>query len=379
MTDTPELLVDGRIYAGWTELRVTRAMDRAAADFDLRVSERWPGRADPWRIQPFAPVVLRFGRDVVLTGYVDHASPEVDATTHRVRIVGRSKTCDLVDCTPEIAGTEFRGATLPAIARALAQPFGVQVVEEASAGAPFGVEAKDRTDTAWDTIERLARLRGVLAHDDEEGRLVLTRAGTRRASGELVMGRNILSASARLDGSKRFSRYVVLSQRQTGAAVARDGDGDESDSEPEERANAGVQVSVSGVAEDPDVPRYRPRILRSEGSGDAAFARARAVWAAASARGKALQADIVVQGWRQQDGRLWRVNELLKVRADWLRLDHELLVVGTEFTLDDAGRRTMLTLTPPEAMTPEPAEEPRRGGGSGGGGGGSWADVRPVR
>jgi prophage tail gpP-like protein len=374
MTDTPELLVDGRIYAGWTELRVTRAMDRAAADFDLRVSERWPGRMDPWRIQPFAPVILRFGRDAVLTGYVDVASPEVDATMHRVRIAGRSKTADLVDCTPEIAGTEFRGATLPAIARALAAPFGVQVVEEAPAGAPFSVEAKDRTDTAWDTIERLARLRGVLAHDDEEGRLVLARAGTRKASTDLEMGRNILAASARLDGSKRFSRYVVLSQRQTGAAVARDGDGDESDSEPEERPNAGVQVSVSGVAEDPGVPRYRPRILRSEGSGDAAFARARAVWAAASARGKALQADITVQGWRQRDGRLWRINELVKIRADWLRLDHELLIIGTEFTLDESGRRTMLTVTPPEAMTPEPGEEPRRSGG-----GGSWADVRPVR
>ena len=375
MSDVPELLVDGRIYAGWTEMRVTRAMDRAAADFDLRVSERWPGRLDPWRLQPFTPVVLRFGRDVVLTGYVDYAAPEADEKTHRVRIVGRSKTADLVDCTPEIAGTEFRGATLPAIARALARPFGVEVVEEVPPGAPFSVEAKDRTDTAWETIERLARMRGVLAHDDEQGRLVLTRAGSRRASEELVMGRNIVAASAKLDGSKRYSRYVVLSQRQTGAAVARDGDGDDDDSEPDERPNAGVQVSVSGVAEDPDVPRYRPRILRSEGSGDAAFARARAVWAAASARGKAVQAEITVQGWRQQDGRLWRVNELIKVRADWMRLDHELLIVGTEFTLDDAGRRTMLTLTPPEAMTPEPAEENRRGGA----GGGSWADVRPIR
>lgn len=378
MTDVPELLVDGRIYAGWTELRVSRAMDQAAADFDLRVSERWPGRMDPWRIQPFAPVVLRFGGDVVLTGYVDVAAPEADATMHRVRIIGRSKTADLVDCTPELAGAEFRGATLPAIARALAAPFGVQVVEEAPAGAPFGVEAKDRTDTAWRTIERLARLRGVLAHDDEEGRLVLTRAGARRAAGELEMGRNIVAASARLDGSKRFSRYVVLSQRQTGAAVARDGDGDTEDDDTDERPNAGVQVSVAGVAEDTGVPRYRPRILRSEGSGDAAFARARAVWAATSARGKALQADITVPGWRQADGRLWRLNERVKVRADWLRLDHELLVVGVEFTLGEEGRRTVLTLTPPEAMTPEPAEEPRRPSG-GGGGGGSWADVVPIR
>lgn len=368
----PELLVDGRIYAGWTSLRVTRAMDRAAADFDLSVSERWAGQGEPWRIVPFAPVVLRFGADVVLTGYVDRAEPSLDAREHAVRIAGRSKTADLVDCTPELAGTEFRGSTLSAIARALAAPFGIDVAAEAPDGAPFQMEAKDRTDTAWDTIERLARLRGVLACDDERGRLVLTRAGSDRASARLVQGKNILSAKAKLDGSKRFSRYVALAQRPTAAAMARDGDGDTGDADVTQRENAGVQVAVSGVATDDGVPRYRPKVIRAEGSGDAAFARQRALWAATSARARAVQADIEVQGWRQPDGALWRINHLVPISAPLLRLDHELLIIGVEFMLDERGRRTRLTVTPPEAMTPEPLREDAGGGR---GRGGSWADV----
>lgn len=372
--DAVTLLVGGSIYGGWTEFRVTRSMDRAAGDFDLTVSERWPGREEAWRIQPFAEVEIRLGADPVLRGYVDVVEPETDAKTHRVRIRGRSKTCDLVDCTPELPGTEFRGSTLPAIARALAQPFGIEVVSDAPDGAPFGVEAKEKTDTAWRTIERLGRLRGVICHDDEQGRLVLTRAGERRAAGSLELGRNLIAASARIDVSKRFSRYVSMTQRQTGAAVSRDGDGDTTDGDEAERPNAGVQVSVTGNATDPDVPRYRPKIFRAEGSGDDAFARARAVWAAATARAKSLQVEATVQGWRKADGALWRLNELVKIKADWLRLDHDLLVIGTEFTLGQDGRRAVLTLTPREALLPEPLK-PARSGRSGRGGGGSWADV----
>lgn len=372
MSDAVELLVGGSIFSGWTEFRVSRAMDRAAGDFDLSVSERWPGRDEPWRIQPFDAVEIRLGSEAVLTGYVDIVAPETDAKTHRVRIRGRSKTCDLVDCTPELRGTEFRGATLPAIARALAQPFGVDVVSEAPDGAPFGVEAKEKTDTAWRTIERLSRLRGVLCHDDEQGRLVLARAGERRAAGSLELGRTLLAASARIDVSKRFSRYVTMTQRQTAAAVARDADGDVADSDEAERPNAGVQVSVTGIASDPAVPRYRPKIFRAEGSGDTAFARDRALWAAATARAKSLQVEATVQGWRKADGALWRLNELVKIKADWLRLDHDLLVIGTEFTLGQDGRRTRLTLTPREALLPEPLRR-----ASGRGRGDPFADVIP--
>ncbi|GGJ14264.1 phage baseplate assembly protein [Neoroseomonas lacus] len=372
MTDAVELLIGGSIYAGWTEFRVTRSMDRAAGDFDLTVSERWPGRTEAWRILPFAETEIRLGGDPVLKGYVDVVEPETDAKTHRVRIRGRSRTCDLVDCTPELRGTEFRGSTLPAIARALAQPFGIDVVTEAPDGAPFGVEAKEKTDTAWATIERLGRLRGVICHDDEQGRLVLTRAGERRAAGSLELGRNLLAASARIDVSKRFSRYVSMTQRQTGAAVSRDGDGDAEDSEEAEQPNAGVQVSVTGVATDPDVPRYRPKIFRAEGAGDTAFAQQRAVWAAATARAKSLQVDATVQGWRKADGALWRLNELVKIQADWLRLDHDLLVIGTEFTLGQGGRRTKLVLTPKEALLPEPLKPARTGRG---GARGSYNDI----
>lgn len=371
MTDAPELRIEGKAYRGWTEISVGRALDQGCAEFTLSSAERWPGLDQPWRILPFSSVEIRLGDDLVLTGYVDRLAPVLAPGTADVRVQGRSKTADLVDCTPELAGTEFRRATLPAIARALAKPFGVEVIERADCGGPIALERIDRADTAWDTIERLCRMRAVLATDDPLGRLVLVRAGTARASTALVQGQNVLEASADLNVSKRYSRYIVLGQ--SGSAAAQDiaGDGDADDDEPAERAGAGAVTAVEGIAADPDVPRYRPRVLRADSNGTAADARARAVWAATTGRARALRAEAIVAGWRQADGRLWQVNELVQVTIPRLDLDRDMLVVAVDHSLTvRGGRRTRLTLIPPEALAPEPVAAPT--------GRGSWADVKPI-
>lgn len=352
----PSLLVDGLIYSGWTELRVTRSLERAAADFDIALTERWMGLDEPWRLVPFTPVELLIDDDTLITGYIDAIAPSLSFGNHAVRIAGRSKTADLVDCTPILRGTEFRRSTLPAIARALASPFGVDVVEDADAGAPFALEAFDRGDTAWDTIERLARMRGVLATDDERGRLVLTRAASGRSSGRLVQGENVEDASAELDGSKRFSHYHVLMQQPSAAALDPDAEA------PGEQPFGRDQPAIEASAADPEVPRYRPRIIRAEGDGGQEDARRRALWAAAVGRGRGMRAAVTVPGWRQPDGRLWKVNELVDVFIPFLQLDHEMVIVEATFTLAmKEGRRTRLVVTLPEALTPEPIAERRAG------------------
>lgn len=369
MTDPVRMIVDGKVYAGWTDMRVSRGLDRCCADFTLSVGPRWPGLTADWLVLPFAAIEIALGDDTVLTGYADRFMPEISATSRDAKVSGRSKTCDLVDCTPEIGGTEFRRSTLPAVCRALCAPFKIEVVEAVDCGGTFALEAMERGDTAWQTIERLCRMRGVLACDDGRGRLVLTRAVPEtRASGALVQGENVLTAQARLDGGKRFSRYIVLSQQPSAAALDREGDGDADDEAPEERPGGGASPAIGATAEDPDVPRYRPRVIRAEGNGGAADAQARARWAAATARAKSVTADVTVQGWRQPDGRLWQAGEIVPVRIPYLALDRDMAVLEVSYLLGvKAGRTTELVLTPPEALLPEPLKA--SGTGSGGGGG----------
>jgi prophage tail gpP-like protein len=383
LNEEVELQIASRIFTGWKALRITRELDRMASDFDLTAAGRWPGQGEP--IMPFMPVVLRLGGVVVLTGFVDVVAPTIEAKRHDVRIAGRSKTAQLIDCTPELKGSELRGATLDAAARALAAPFGVAVRAEAEMGEPFKSEAMlDHGETAYEAIERLARLRSVLATDAPDGALVLTRTGEARAKDSLVEGVNIEVGKVVLDGSKRFSRYIVQAQTPLAASMSSDGDGDLDDEDEEERPNAGVAVSVLGSADDADVPLYRPRIVKGEAAMTPAQARERAVWAANTARAKALQANITVKGWLQSDGKPWTVNTLVQVSAPTLLMEGEMLIAGVTYNMDDrSGRTTELTVGPPDAWTPKPPKV-KKGKGSGtatstAGAVDTWAGVGSIR
>lgn len=363
MTALPELLVDGRLYAGWTSVRVTRGVEKMAASFALEVTEAWPGQDQPWVIRPGSPCRLTLGGLPVIDGHVDEYAPSFSASDHRVTVVGRSRTADLVDASVLAPGGQFRGYDLARIARALAEPFGIPVRVETDVGAGFPDVQVQQGESCFDLIDRLAVLRGVLATDGPDGALVLVRAGGVRAAGRLVQGGaqgNILEASARLSHARRWSRYVVKGQRAGGDGLSGD-----------------AAAAVVAEAVDPAVRRYRPKVIVAEAQADAASAAARARWEALGNAGKGVSATVTVQGWMQAPDRLWAANEMVSIDAPWLGLDRELLVAEVEYRLDEGGTRTELTLAPPEAFTPEPPRPGSSGGGVGGKGD-LWRDVRPI-
>ncbi len=159
-----------------------------ATDFNIAVSERFLASARDFPLGPFQECTVANGSDPVLTGYIDNYLPEVKADRHVVRVTGRSKTEDIVDCTPDIAGGQFAGYKLDAIARAIAGLFKIDVVVQTDVGEPFPDATIERHETGFAFLERLCRLRSVLATDDEQGRLVLTRTGNDRAHDALLQG-----------------------------------------------------------------------------------------------------------------------------------------------------------------------------------------------
>ena len=50
--ETIMLCIGGRDYGGWTSVRVSRAIDRMASDFDIAVAERWSASPTPGRSSP---------------------------------------------------------------------------------------------------------------------------------------------------------------------------------------------------------------------------------------------------------------------------------------------------------------------------------------
>lgn len=364
--DALALKIDGQPYGGWTDVQIERSLKECASRFDATVSERWAGQAPPlpWAIKPFSKATITLGGDLVFTGYVDLYAPGYDADGHRVRVSGRSKTCDLVDCMPDVGSGEFSGYTLDRIARALCAPFGISVVVDCDVGPPLPDATLEKTETAFSFLEKLARLRAVLLTDNENGDLVIAQAGKSKAAGRLVEGGddgNILAASATLSAHERFQQYVVLSQ----TPLAYDG--------------RDAQIDIEGSASDPGCPRYRRYAEMAENPSDAALAKERAKWRALHNAAEGIEANIEVQGWRQTPGGdLWKINQIAPVAAPKLALERALLIARTSFRLDArGGRTTHLSLAPKEAFTPEPEGDD---GGSGGAGASPlWTEPKQVK
>lgn len=343
--DDLELLVNGTIYAGWTSVGVTRAMDASAGAFTVELTERWyegqrPQLTEPWPILPGDECEVKLAGVSLIKGYVDIFRPTFSATSHTINIQGRDKTADLIDCSAVHTPDEWRNLDVLAFAKALAKPFGVGVRADVDVGEKFAVLKLQQGETAFEAIERYAKQRKLLLMPDSGGDLLLTRAGTKRAIVSLVQGENILDASGSIDFSQRFSSYIVKAQ----AGYSEDSDGER-------------EAHLKGSVTDSGVTRYRPMLVVAEAGGTGASVTDRATWEANNRIGKSASASIKVQGWRQRPvGPLWEPNMLVPVRSSWLRMDGEMIIRQVTYERGQGGTTCKLDIVSPQAFAPEPPD-----------------------
>ena len=350
---TLTLLVGGRRFGGWLDVSVQRGVKHAAASFDISCTQRWPGQDARFEIPEGVSCEIWIGRDKVITGYVDAISTDRDATNASCRIHGRSKTCDLIDCSPDFPVTQFNGQDVAQVARTLAEPFGVDVVAPEGIGKIVPVSAAHKGETVWKVVERLARQYELLVMDDEHGRLVLARLADEIADDSLVHPSDGLKKiSTKRDSSKRFSVYRV--KAQAGGAGAWSGAGQE-----DAPATAVSIAHVTGEFRDEGVTRYRPKTILNEGAAKKTGAMARAEWECRHNIGQALKVDATRIGWRQSSGRLWRSNMLVSVVVPAANIDARLAIAKVHYKKSASeGEVCELELMPPDALTTEPPEQP---------------------
>lgn len=90
--DEMSLIVDGRQFGGWLDVRLSHGIERAAGDFQIGVTQRWPALDARFEIPEGASCEARIGEDKVLTGWVGVVKQRRDSSTASVSISGRSKT-----------------------------------------------------------------------------------------------------------------------------------------------------------------------------------------------------------------------------------------------------------------------------------------------
>ena len=416
------LVIAGVEYAGWKKIHIEAGIERQARSFEFEVTDRWPsGSAQVTylsrRIRPFDACQVYIGSDLVLTGYVDATHIQYDGTRVSLAIQGRSKTCDLVDCSPIDSGSAtgasrssgglwadvkgkdgktgvvippaaavggapnvWRNARLEAIAAALASPYGVRVLSEIDTGAPIVEHHVQVGETVFESIDRLMRLRHVLSTDNARGDLVFIDVGsTGNATTALELGHNILEGSAELDFKGVMSRYVVKGQR-AGTDVDFGIDANEAQGDDDEDANAdgGTQdfgAPVTAGLEDARSKRLRVLVIKQAGHADDGTCQDRALYERAHRAAKALETTYRVPGWRQEDGSLWAPNLLVTVRDPLIGFAQTMVIAEVHYDCDANGLSVRLRVGPPDGYRSK-ASKPIKGKAVHRGGGVSWGDVQ---
>ncbi|VTU28439.1 phage baseplate assembly protein [Variovorax sp. PBL-E5] len=342
MTDELTLSVGGRQLSGWSTVRVTRGIEHCPSDFEISLTERYPGEADAFVVQPGDACTVLLGPDLVLTGAIDRVHYALAPYQHTVTVIGRSKCADLVDCSAEWPGMQIAGSDALGIAQKLAQPYAITVSAPGSKGEIVQLFNLMHGETAFEIIERVCRYGALLAYDQPDGSLILSQAAQVVAASGFTEGVNVQSASMATSMDQRYSVYLCFQQSL------------------EVMNDVGEGGNLQAMATDEGVPRHRSRDIISESpTGGRDFAQKRATWEANRRIGRSQQLNLVTDSWRDQAGVLWTPNTLVPLSLPTLKCgdeDNKLVWLVTQVTYrrDADGTTAALTIMRPEAFLPIP-------------------------
>lgn len=336
-----------QVVTGWTDIRVTRGIERLPSDFSVGMTELYPKELDRLVIEPGAACQIRLGADPVITGYVDHFVPSIGPSEHSIRITGRSKCSDLVDCAAEWPGGQISNATVLGVAQRLASVYGPLIN-----GKPEGIAVStDLTvlpiipqtnlmlgESAFEIIDRMARFSSVVAYDLPDGSLFLTTAGVKPAASGFAEGANVQRAYIDYSANQIYSDYNVYIQST------------------QLYMDAGVGGNKLTSTHDLNCSRHRAMVIISEGGGlGNEIAVQRGLWESARRFGRSRIVKLTTDSWRDASGTLWEPNTLVPVSLPRLKFDSaSMLISEVTFLRNASGTSAEITLMAPAAFLPQP-------------------------
>ena len=341
MTDPNEcrLEVGGQPHLGWTRMEVQAGIEQMAGGYVLQLSSDYPGDVEPVDLREGLACKVFLGNDLVITGYIDDLETDDTDTSTSIRLAGRDKTADLVDCSAIYKTGQWRNVKLEQIVRDIAKPFGITVVVEpgTDTGEVFKRFALEEGEKAFDAIDRACRLRGVLVTSSPDGNVLITTASTVSTGVRLIEGVNMSKFNSKHSWKERHSQIIIKGQTP----------GDD-----QENGEAAAHLEATG--KDPEISRYRPLIVVAEHGTTTKALGERAAWEVKVRMGRGKRGGCTVVGWRTgkdgDEGPLWRPNTLVHVTSPRMRLDMELLIVSCNYQMTEQGRMTELTFARPEAF-----------------------------
>lgn len=292
-----------------------------------------------------------------LTGFIDLVNVEGDATSHSIDVQGRDKMGDVVDSTLGVIDDIRAPLTMRRVCQLVLRHLGVSAsVVDLANPRPFNssedLAAPESGVGAFEFLEKLARKRQVLLTSDADGNLVITNSSG-QGSGGRVHHRvrdnenNVLGYSVSYDRTGRFNLYQSVSQLNAIPAALAGA----------LQAESIVSQGANKQIRDRAIRAGRQMILVSESMFSSSEDQERAKWERDIRRARGRVYSPKLSGFRNQEGNLWRVNELVQVVDEYAGINDRMLVNSVTFTQSlDEGRTTTLSLIERDAYTLSQAE-----------------------
>ncbi|WP_168794686.1 phage baseplate assembly protein [Paraburkholderia aromaticivorans] len=345
-TDTTvKLVLINQEIAGWTEVRITRGIERLPSDFELDLTELFPSEAPAVVVTPGDPCVIMIGSQTVLTGYVDKYVPSFGPEGHSIRVTGRGKCQDLVDCSAEWETSQISAATAFVIASNLASAYDILVDPPETSDVTVPQFNIMLGETAFEVIDRICKYSGLLAYEGVSGHLVMSRVGTEEHASGLFEGQNVTAGSVEYSMDQRYSTYIGWLN-----AMSRIG-------------NSFDAPNSFAVAADATVLRNRKKFVIAEAAnGYKDMLSKRVAWEMNRRAGRSKVARVRVDSWLDSSSALWTPNKLASVYlptlkpADANNQPLKWTIGEVSYVMDGEGTSAELTLMDPSAFAVQPAQ-----------------------
>jgi prophage tail gpP-like protein len=340
-SETALLSVGGKAYPIWTSVMVRRVYGSSVgSEFEFTAADPLDAKPDfqNWKIIPGDLCTVTLAGVLACTGYVFVRHPSFNASTHGLKIAGRSLIADAVDSSATIGGGQYKGYTFQQIASALARTVGVNFIVRGSSknlALPFPQFSVGYGETVFAAVERLARLRGLHLTDDAKGNWVADVFDSNAASsGQLVEGKNLVEAYAAVDGTNALGIINIAAQRPGNDQI-----------------NGDACRDNSATLTNPNVRAGRQRTIILEEPGSSLDCAIRANHEMSYAATALVDCHCEVQGWQSSPGVLWDVGKNYSVKSPLLDLDRVLASRQVTYTQDESGSRTSIELCTPLALS----------------------------
>lgn len=329
------VFIGGQVHDDWSAYDVDSDLLIPADAWHVSLSTR--SGMLPAVVTEGAPVEVRVGDDLVMSGRIDEIDEEVTREGLRFELSGRDGAAVLVDCSSPIFVAQM--TSLEDVVAKIVRPLGVTEVRIDAAAARLKEKVNvEPGDTAWDTLTHAAEANGLWPWFEPDGTLVIGGPNyDQEPVATLVLrrngdGNNALSIGRRRSVKGRYSEMTVLGQKR--GTLLEEG-----------------KHALKATERDTGVSWYRPRVVVDHECDSTAVCRDRARKLLSDSRLKGMTLRALVSGHRivapesDNDGRLWAPGQLVRVVSEPHGIDDVFFLMARRFT---GGRnqsaRTLLTL-----------------------------------